>query len=43
MKQEIEDRLKSEKFDKLADFEDRLKATGSQKEFQKVLADYQKA
>lgn len=28
---------------KLAEFEDKLKSSGSQKEFNKVLAEYQKA
>lgn len=42
-KQGIEDNLKIEKANRLNDFEDRLKATGSQKEFNKVLGEYQKA
>ena len=32
-----------EKYDKLTEFEDKLKAAGSQKEFNLILADYQKA
>ena len=32
-----------EKYEKLAEFEDKLKAAGSQKEFNLILAEYQKA
>lgn len=42
-KEQIEENLKIDKLNRLAEFEDKLKASGSQKEFNKVLGEYQKA
>lgn len=42
-RQQIEDNLRIDKINRLAEYEERLKSTGSQKEFNKVLGEYQKA